>query len=357
MGARKVYAVEASNMHANARKLISSIGLAHIIEVVHSRVEEADISEKVDVMISEPMGNLLVSERMLESYVAARDRFLKPGGLMLPGKSNIFAAPYSDAVLHVEPWTKAAFWQNGEFHGEDLSGMHEEAVNSFFRTPVIDALNAAHMLAQPVSVELDFHTITKEQLQTIQMPMDFVCTGIGVVHGIACWFDVTFDAPHGMVEAGFEPIRLTTAPGAPLTHWWQTCLLLKQPLGVNVGQELTGLLDMRAHKMQSYNLELTVQLKNTAVPASSETYDLKNPLYRCANHHGLAIPTNTPVLEVVYEAQENAKSGAKSQDDGTGRKRRRKGKGRNVPAQDMLVEDLEVGINLGAENDMKRSRT
>ena len=43
MGARKVYAVEASNMHANARKLIESNGLSHIIEVVHGRVEEVHI--------------------------------------------------------------------------------------------------------------------------------------------------------------------------------------------------------------------------------------------------------------------------------------------------------------------------
>ena len=39
---------------------------------------------QVDVLVSEPMGTLLVNERMIESYIFARDRHLKPGGKMFP---------------------------------------------------------------------------------------------------------------------------------------------------------------------------------------------------------------------------------------------------------------------------------
>ncbi len=38
------------------------------------------LSAQVDVLVSEPMGTLLVNERMIESYLYARDKFLKPGG-------------------------------------------------------------------------------------------------------------------------------------------------------------------------------------------------------------------------------------------------------------------------------------
>ena len=55
------------------------------IEVLHVKVEDmAATVEQVDVLVSEPMGTLLVNERMLETYLYARDRFLKPGGLMFP---------------------------------------------------------------------------------------------------------------------------------------------------------------------------------------------------------------------------------------------------------------------------------
>lgn len=37
-------------------------------------------SAQVDVLVSEPMGTLLVNERMIESYLWARDKLLKPGG-------------------------------------------------------------------------------------------------------------------------------------------------------------------------------------------------------------------------------------------------------------------------------------
>ena len=55
------------------------------IEVLHSKVEDlSDGLGKVDVLVSEPMGTLLVNERMLETYLYARDRFLRPGGRMFP---------------------------------------------------------------------------------------------------------------------------------------------------------------------------------------------------------------------------------------------------------------------------------
>ena len=43
------------------------------IEVVESSVEDSNIPGKVDIIVSEPLGFLLVHERMLESYIHARD--------------------------------------------------------------------------------------------------------------------------------------------------------------------------------------------------------------------------------------------------------------------------------------------
>lgn len=57
-----------------------------VLQVCHSKVEELVLPEegRVDVLVSEPMGTLLVNERMLETYLHARDHFLKPGGQMFP---------------------------------------------------------------------------------------------------------------------------------------------------------------------------------------------------------------------------------------------------------------------------------
>ena len=42
--------------------------------------------EKVDIIISEWMGYFLLFESMLDTVLFARDKYLKPDGLMLPDK-------------------------------------------------------------------------------------------------------------------------------------------------------------------------------------------------------------------------------------------------------------------------------
>ena len=53
--------------------------LQHVIQVVAGKVEEISLAEKVDMIISEPMGYMLYNERMLETYLHAK-KWLKPGG-------------------------------------------------------------------------------------------------------------------------------------------------------------------------------------------------------------------------------------------------------------------------------------
>jgi hypothetical protein len=66
-----------------------TVRAAPTLQVCHSKVEELVLpeGEKVDVLVSEPMGTLLVNERMLETYLYARDHFLKPGGKLFPVRS------------------------------------------------------------------------------------------------------------------------------------------------------------------------------------------------------------------------------------------------------------------------------
>lgn len=45
-GARKVYAVEATNMAAHARTLVAGNGMEHIVEVIEGSVEEITLPEK-----------------------------------------------------------------------------------------------------------------------------------------------------------------------------------------------------------------------------------------------------------------------------------------------------------------------
>ena len=215
---------------------------------------QIQLPEKVDMIVSEPLGIMLVNERMLESYVAARKWFeffggppcmqappalnapslitraliipvltpaltpaltlprLKPDGKMFPTTSTLFVAPFSDASVFIEVWElacaqqsetfcadthhmchaylfffffffyqhthshthtltpsllhsftpsllhslthvcgllclllqtqqKASFWQTSQFHGIDLTPLHQEALDEVFSQPCVEQVS------------------------------------------------------------------------------------------------------------------------------------------------------------------------------------------------------------------------
>ena len=79
-GARKVYAVEATNAAKLAKKLAARNNLEKVVTVIQGTIEEVELPEKVDVIVSEFMGHFLLRESMLDSVLYARDKYLKSGG-------------------------------------------------------------------------------------------------------------------------------------------------------------------------------------------------------------------------------------------------------------------------------------
>jgi len=75
-GSKKVYAVEASDAIKYADTLIRSHNLEKKIFLIRKKIEEISKFEvdQVDLIISEPLGVMLVNERMLESFLLARDK-------------------------------------------------------------------------------------------------------------------------------------------------------------------------------------------------------------------------------------------------------------------------------------------
>ena len=223
-GARKVYAVEASSMAACARKLVEANGLGSIIEVIEGKVEDIDARtiEPVDLIISEPMGFLLVHERMLESFVRARQLYMKPeGGKMFPSNGTMFFLPFSDWSIHSEQENKATFWKTTDFYGVDLSSLEPEAKRQHFSQPVVGYIDPSVLVAgseQAATHTIDFGTTTPEEMQEIRVDFCFSVSKTCLVHGLAAWFDVNFV---GVAET----VRLDTGPFSPPTHWYQCRLL------------------------------------------------------------------------------------------------------------------------------------
>jgi predicted RNA methylase len=81
-GAKKVYAIDFADIADYATNIVATNNLSNIITVIKSKVEEANIPEPVDIIISEWMGYFLIYESMLDSVLYARDKWLKPDGIV-----------------------------------------------------------------------------------------------------------------------------------------------------------------------------------------------------------------------------------------------------------------------------------
>eukprot|EP00903_Cladosiphon_okamuranus_P006197 g6094.t1 len=271
-GARRVYAVEASDVAEAAQQLVEANHMSSIIKVVKGKVEEIELPEKVDVIVSEPIGFLLVHERMLECYVKARDRFLKPGGKMLPTIGEIVAAPITDETLHQEQGLKASFWESQSYYGVDLSVLREKALAEHYGQPVVGYFYPTSIISNDRGTHsVNFSTVSAEELIKFTVPLRFSVAKTSLCHGLGCWFDLTFSGSESIVT-------LSTAPEAPQTHWYQCRLMLETPLAVNATQVVTGELLFEANEKHSYFITMTLRLEGTEI-SSRQRINLQDQMY------------------------------------------------------------------------------
>uniref|UniRef100_A0A0R0INI8 Protein arginine N-methyltransferase domain-containing protein n=1 Tax=Glycine max TaxID=3847 RepID=A0A0R0INI8_SOYBN len=265
-GILSIFCAQAGAKRAN--EVVKANNLSDVIVVLHGRVEDVEIDEEVDVIISEWMGYMLLYESMLGSVINARDRWLKPGGLILPSSATLYMAP----VTHTDRYSDSVdFWRN--VYGIDKekvtynSGKFESAKNSPSKDYSLPPNSGQTPIYLPPVTKIvkyiDSYSVTVQELESVTAKFKFNSMMRAPLHGFAFWFDVEFNG-HAISSTNYqsttsfvdnhqmngsqrkrrtnpnEALVLSTAPEDPPTHWQQTLIYFYDPIELEQDQLIEG---------------------------------------------------------------------------------------------------------------------
>ncbi|MGH8460154.1 MAG: methyltransferase domain-containing protein [Stenotrophobium sp.] len=190
------------------------------------KAHSAEIAKppKVDVVISETLGNYALEENLLETLVDAR-RFLNKNGIVIPGRLRQFVAPVivPRAQDEIDVWPLVGF-------DIDLSAARTISLNNMFvRTLRADDF-AGEQSAQ-LWDDLDFSPNVTAPPSKRSSTLKWTAQNLGganAVHGYALWWECEL----------LPGIVISTSPYAAPTHWEQIYLPLLKPLALEAGDTL-----------------------------------------------------------------------------------------------------------------------
>ena len=219
-GARVIYAVERTNIADLAKRIVSENGFDDRIRVLQGDMETMDLPEKVDIIVSEWLGGYGVDENLLPVIVSARDKWLKPGGRMIPETVTSWMAPAYDARLQEEIY----FWRTQPY-GMDLAAVG----HAIARQPVCwgNHVKREHLLGEPqIPWTVDVRNVSLERANLpFEAHLKFIADREGPLNALAAWFSATLN----------RDVSLGNGPSDPDTHWGRTIFPIGEALSAAKG--------------------------------------------------------------------------------------------------------------------------
>jgi len=182
-GARVVYAVEATSMAKQARRLAEANGVGHIVQVFEGYMEQIELPEQVDIIISEWMGYFLLRESMLDPVINARLRWLKPGGACYPSHATLFLSPIRSSLYlpklqeyenEIAGWTSFKDFMQEDNHlniGCLDSDWKKEQTDYLLHSCLWQQMDPAELLGPPATlIEFEVGAVTQADVSTFTTP-------------------------------------------------------------------------------------------------------------------------------------------------------------------------------------------
>lgn len=225
LGAGHVYAIEPNDAIWVAREVAAANGLGDRITFFQECSEGITPPRRCDVVLSDLRGCLPLFEQHLPTLIDARERWLAPGGALIPQRDVIRGALVSSAKTYEDfagPWRHL---------GTDID---MEAA----RTRTINTLGKCHLTPDELRsepqrwAEIDYRTVADPHCEG---RLHLTVTRGGPVHGVVLWFDAEL----------VPGIGFSNAPGAPKLSYGQYFFPFQEPLPAAAGDSVSIFLRAR----------------------------------------------------------------------------------------------------------------
>lgn len=286
-GAAKVYAVEFTDIAHHARNLVKNNGLSDIVEVIQSSAEELELPCKVDIIISEWMGYMLLRESMVDSLIRARNKWMKPDGAMFPSHATMFLSPITFeedrlSKMHeyknsMDDWTK--FSQDmKELYSVNVECLttqfEKEQAEYYVYSSLWTELRPENVVGEASVIKrLDLNTCTVEDAECVRRASyDFTVPYPITVSGFAGWFTVDFAGSAPTPAA--RRVVLSTGPEMGYTHWGQQVFYLKDAIKCTANTNIKGSVEMIRQDKNKRLYTMNIDVSVDAQPADSYRYEI-----------------------------------------------------------------------------------
>ncbi|WP_295555759.1 50S ribosomal protein L11 methyltransferase [uncultured Hyphomicrobium sp.] len=219
LGAREVLLYEAAEVAGVAAATIKT-NRAKACHLMPCHSTEMEDPPRVDLVVSETLGNYALEENIVDTLADARLRHLKDGGLIMPARIRQFAVPVVTGRFHREliAWDDVGF-------GLDLSDARAMSLNNVY----VRSFTADDLLAGGAAAKVwDSVTLGSDTRSARKGEASWKLETAETIFGFAYWWEAEI----------IDGVTLSTAPDAPRTHWEQLYFPVLTPIAVDRGESV-----------------------------------------------------------------------------------------------------------------------
>jgi len=232
-GAVRVYAIEPASINQLAQDIAAQTPYRDRIHFIQQPSESVTLPEPVDVIIADLRGVVPLFQKNLLTLADARQRFLKPGGVLIPQCDRLWASIVETQDLYnqlMQPW-------EGSPYGFDLAVARQLVANRYVKATILPE----NLLAVPqtwATIDYTQQSSTSSEASR-SADLTFTINRAGTGHGLAVWFETT------LVETPQGHIGFSNAPDCPRLLYGQAFFPWAEKIALQRGDQVQVKLQAR----------------------------------------------------------------------------------------------------------------